>query len=260
VTAVTPRIAVQGLRKVFNPGSPQELVALRDVAFAVAPGEFVCLLGPSGCGKSTVLNIVAGLEPAAGGEVLLDGVPLGRDGGRPRPVGYVFQEPRLLPWLTVERNVHFALDCQRVPREAWPERTGRVLALVGLADFARHHAHQLSGGMQQRASIARALAIAPEVLLMDEPFSSLDEFTARDLRQQLLRIWAETGTTILFVTHNSFEATFLADRILLMSRRPGRIVDEVPIALPRPRRYDDPEVFETNRMVLGRFFKGVGEE
>jgi ABC-type nitrate/sulfonate/bicarbonate transport system ATPase subunit len=254
------KIALQRLQKVFGAGTSREVTALQEVTFAVAPGEFVCLLGPSGCGKSTILNIVAGLERDFDGTVLLDGAPLADPGGRPRPVGYVFQEPRLLPWLTVEQNVHFGLGCQSIPRAAWSERTARVLQMVGLGEFRHLYAHQLSGGMQQRTAIARALAIDPEVLLMDEPFSSLDEFTARDLRKQLLGIWAETGKTILFVTHNSFEATFLADRILLMSRRPGRIFDELTITLPRPRQYDDPDVFEVNRMVVGKFFKGIDQE
>ena len=257
---MTAKIALQRLAKVFNAGTSREVTALHEVTFAVAPGEFVCLLGPSGCGKSTILNIVAGLEPRFDGIVRLDGAPLAVHAGGPRPVGYVFQEPRLLPWLTVEKNVHFGLGCQGIPRAEWEERTRRVLRMVGLGEFAHLYPHQLSGGMQQRTAIARALAIDPEVLLMDEPFSSLDEFTARVLRKQLLAIWAETGKTVLFVTHNSFEATFLADRILLMSRRPGRIFDELAIGLPRPRQYDDAEVFEVNRTVVGKFFKGIGEE
>jgi NitT/TauT family transport system ATP-binding protein len=257
---MTAKIALQRLQKVFGAGTSREVTALQEVTFAVAPGEFVCLLGPSGCGKSTILNIVAGLESGFDGTVLLDGAPLADHGGGPRPVGYVFQEPRLLPWLTVEQNVHFGLGCQNISRATWGERTDRVLRMVGLDEFRHLYAHQLSGGMQQRTAIARALAIDPEVLLMDEPFSSLDEFTARDLRKQLLGIWAETGKTILFVTHNSFEATFLADRILLMSRRPGRIFDELAITLPRPRQYDDPDVFEVNRMVVGKFFKGIDQD
>jgi NitT/TauT family transport system ATP-binding protein len=251
-------IAVEGLGKTFNRGSEREVSALRDVTFSMASGEFVCVLGPSGCGKSTILNILAGLEPGFDGEVLLEGLAL-RQAGRALRVGYVFQEPRLLPWLTVEQNVHFGLECQGFPKAEWAGRSAQVLAMVGLTDFAHHYVHQLSGGMLQRTAIARALGIDPEVLLMDEPFSSLDEFTARDLRHQLLDIWAKTGKTILFVTHNSFEATFLADRLLLMTRRPGRIVDEFRIDLPRPRSYDDPGVFEFNRKVVKAFFRSMGE-
>jgi ABC-type nitrate/sulfonate/bicarbonate transport system ATPase subunit len=257
---MSAEIVVRDLRKVFNPGSTRELTALHDVTFTVARGELVCVVGPSGCGKSTILNVLAGLETAFEGEVLVDGSPLRARGTRHRPIAYVFQEPRLLPWLTLERNVHFALDCQGVPRGEWRSRTDQVLSLVGLTEFVHLYAHQLSGGMQQRASIARALAIDPQILLMDEPFSSLDEFTARDLRQQLLAIWAATGKTILFVTHNSFEATYLADRIILMTRRPGRIFDEITVDLPRPRQYDDADVFEANRAVVTKFFKGIAQD
>ncbi|MCC6211924.1 MAG: ABC transporter ATP-binding protein [Burkholderiales bacterium] len=251
-------IAVERLGKVFNRGSPREVSALREVTFSMASGEFVCILGPSGCGKSTILNILAGLESGFEGQVLLEGLAL-RSVGSALRVGYVFQESRLLPWLTVEQNVHFGLECQGFHRREWPARSAAVLEMVGLADFAHHYVHQLSGGMQQRTSIARALSIDPQILLMDEPFSSLDEFTARDLRQQLLGIWTRTGKTILFVTHNSFEATFLADRLLLMTRRPGRIVEDLRIDLPRPRSYDDPRVFDVNGKVVKTFFKSMNE-
>ena len=258
MSAAVPRLAARGVRKVFA-GDGAELVAIDGLGFDVAAGELVCLVGPSGCGKSTLLNIVAGLETGFEGEVLLDGVPLGhaQDGARPR-IAYVFQEPRLLPWLTVERNVHFGLDCQGIARAEWSDRTARVLAMVGLGSYASLYPHQLSGGMQQRTAIARAFAIDPDVLLMDEPFSGLDEFTARDLRQQLLDIWGQTHKTIVFVTHNSFEATFLADRILLITRRPARVFAEIPVALPRPRDYDDPRVFEVNRAVVTTFLQGIG--
>ena len=259
MSAAVPRLSARGVRKVFPADGAAPLVAIDDLGFDVAAGELVCLVGPSGCGKSTLLNIVAGLETGFEGEVLLDGVPLGRDhaGARPR-IAYVFQEPRLLPWLTVERNVHFGLDCQGIARAEWHHRTARVLAMVGLGSYASLYPHQLSGGMQQRTAIARAFAIDPDVLLMDEPFSGLDEFTARDLRQQLLEIWGQTHKTIVFVTHNSFEATFLADRILLITRRPARVFAEIPVALTRPRDYDDPRVFEVNRTVVSTFLGGIG--
>ena len=259
MSGAVPRLAARRVRKVFQ-GDGADLVAIDDLGFEVAAGELVCLVGPSGCGKSTLLNIIAGLETGFEGEVLLDGMPLGgdrRDGARPR-IAYVFQEPRLLPWLTVERNIHFGLDCQGIARAEWNERTARVLAMVGLGSYASLYPHQLSGGMQQRTAIARAFAIDPDVLLMDEPFSGLDEFTARDLRQQLLEIWGQTRKTIVFVTHNSFEATFLADRILLISRRPARVFAEIPVALSRPRDYDDPQVFEVNRTVVTTFLQGIG--
>ena len=231
------KIFIKDLRRAFH-----ELVALAGVTARIEEGELVCILGPSGCGKTTLLNILAGLDNEYGGDILIQGRPLQRGGNWGLRVGYVFQEPRLLPWLNVEENIRFALYCEGFPREVWDEIVERYVALVGLKGFEHSYPHQLSGGMQQRTSIARSLAIDPEILLMDEPFSGLDEITARRLRKELLEIWQETQKTILFVTHNSFEATFLGDRILLITRRPARIYREVVVDLPRPRDYDDPQL------------------
>jgi ABC-type nitrate/sulfonate/bicarbonate transport system ATPase subunit len=238
-------ITLSGLAKTYRSRAhPRGLLALDEVSVSVADREFVCLLGPSGCGKTTVLNVLAGLDLDYRGEVRIDGRPLPRNGGHPFRVGYVFQEPRLLPWLTVRRNLDFALASVGVPRTEREVRIETWLRRVGLADFGEAHPHELSGGMQQRASIARAFAVDPELLLMDEPFSGLDELTARGLREQQLALWQETPRTVIFVTHNCFEACFVADRILVLSARPGRVRHEVRVDLPRPRSYDSRDLFE----------------
>jgi NitT/TauT family transport system ATP-binding protein len=248
------RIVIQNLVKVYGGGARAELLAVDNANLAVGANEFVCILGPSGCGKSTILNILSGLDTAYTGRAEVVG------GEHALRIGYVFQDPRLLPWLTVEDNIHHALKWVGIPRESWSQRSGRQLELVGLEGFRRHYPHELSGGMQQRASIARALAIEPDVLLMDEPFSGLDELTARSLRQLLLELWLQTQKTVLFVTHNCFEATFLADRIVLMTRRPGRVYGEVPVTLPRPRDYDDPAVFAVSAGIVKDFLATIGAE
>lgn len=249
-------ITLEGLSKVYlSRAHPQGLVALDDVTLTVADREFVCLLGPSGCGKTTVLNVLAGLDQEYNGEVRIGGRRLSRNGTSPFRIGYVFQEPRLLPWLTVRRNLYFALESVGVPRGEREERTDAWLRRVGLADFADAHPHELSGGMQQRTSIARAFAVDPELLLMDEPFSGLDELTARGMREQQLTLWQESRKTVVFVTHSCFEACFVADRILILSPRPGRVRHEIRVDLPRPRNYDSPRLFELSveltRLVLG---------
>jgi NitT/TauT family transport system ATP-binding protein len=253
------QITIANLDKVYHSQAHAAgLRALERVSFDVADQEFVCILGPSGCGKSTILNILSGLDSTFEGDIQVAGRPLGS--GHGVRMAYVFQEPRLLPWLTVADNLRFALECEGIPRADWDARLTRYLGLVGLAGFERAYPHQLSGGMQQRASIARSFAVEPDVLLMDEPFSGLDEITARRLRQELLRIWNATHKTILFVTHNCFEATFLADRILLMTSRPGRVYEEVAVDLPRPRDYDDPHLFAVNAGIVRNFLKTIGED
>ena len=234
--AEAPAISVSGLELRFG-----TLRVLRELDLAVSDHEFVCILGPSGSGKSTLLNVIAGLETGYSGSVV-------RGASR---VGYLFQEPRLLPWLTAERNVDFALESCGVPREHRAALKDRYFALVGLEGFRHYYPHQLSGGMRQRVALARALAVEPGLLLMDEPFSGLDELTARRLRIDLLRIWRETRKTIVFVTHNAYEASYLADRVLVMAR--GRIRDEIVVQVARPRDYDDPAVFDANRDVVRRF-------
>ena len=238
-------IAVSGLTKRYRSRAhAQGILAVDRVDLSVSDHEFVCLLGPSGCGKSTVLNVLSGLDQAYSGEVRVAGKLVSRGNGHPYRVGYVFQEPRLLPWLTVRRNIEFALESEDIPRAEWRSRTDNWLARVGLAEFAEAHPHELSGGMQQRTALARAFAVDPEILLMDEPFSGLDELTARTMREQLLEIWLETRKTVLFVTHNCFEACFLADRIVVLTARPGAIRKELGVSLPRPRNYEDGRLFE----------------
>jgi NitT/TauT family transport system ATP-binding protein len=244
-------ISLQGVSRTFRSRAyPEGLLALDGVNCTVADREFACLLGPSGCGKSTVLNLLGGLDPEYEGEVTIDGNLLTR--GRKNPsirVGFVFQEPRLLPWLSVRKNIHFALESVGFPRSEWEERTEPWLEKVGLSGFGDSHPHELSGGMQQRAAIARAFAVDPEVLLMDEPFSGLDEFTARSMREQLLELWEQTQKTVLFVTHNCFEAAYLADRIFIFSPRPGRVIHALKVDLPRPRDFDSSQLFELSVQV-----------
>ena len=208
------------------------LTALSAIDLEVAPGEFVSVVGPSGCGKSSLLELIAGLQRPTRGEIRVNS----DHGGAPV---LILQEAALLPWLTTLGNVEFGLKLRKVP---WAERRRialEQLAMVGLSDFANARPHQLSGGMKQRAAIARALALDPPVLLMDEPFAAVDAQTRGVLHNELLRIWAATGKTIVFVTHSVPEAVFLADRVVLMSARPGRIRDVVEVNLPRPRSADD---------------------
>ena len=236
MTQAVPAIAVRGLQKRFG-----SLDVLVDLDIAIADKEFVCILGPSGSGKSTLLNVIAGLETIDGGSVVLGA----------KRIGYLFQEPRLLPWLTAERNVDFALEGCAVPQERRAELKDHYFALAGLSEFRHYHPHQLSGGMRQRVALVRSLCVEPGILLMDEPFGGLDELTARRLRVDLLRIWRESRKTIVFVTHNAYEACYLADRVLVMAH--GRIADEISVNVPRPRDYDDPAIFEINRDVVRRF-------
>jgi len=236
VKRAAPAISVSRLQKRFG-----DLPVLIDLDVSIADKEFVCILGPSGSGKSTLLNIIAGLETADGGKVTLGD----------KRVGYLFQEPRLLPWLTAERNVDFALQGCAVPVARRAELKDHYFALVGLAEFRNYYPHQLSGGMRQRVALVRSLCVEPGILLMDEPFGGLDELTARRLRVDLLRIWRESRKTIVFVTHNAYEACYLADRVLVMAH--GRIRDEIIVNVPRPRDYDDTAVFDVNRDVVRRF-------
>jgi NitT/TauT family transport system ATP-binding protein len=219
---------------VAYPGSDRGIIlAIDRVNLSVGSGEFVCLLGPSGCGKTTFLNAVAGFLPVSSGALTLKGRPIDRPGP---DRAMVFQQPGLLPWRDVLRNVTYGLEMSgRLPRRKAAARASTLLELVGLADFARSFPRQLSGGMQQRVNLARALAVEPELLLLDEPFASVDAQTREALQVELLRICRQAGVTALFVTHDIGEAVFLADRVCVLSRRPGRIVREVRVRLPEPR-------------------------
>lgn len=233
-------LKVSGVRKIYDAETTAYL-ALDDIGLDVASGEFLCLLGPSGCGKSTLLNILAGFEPVTAGTVEFDGVPI-RGPGRDRVMFFQDAGSALLPWLTVEENVRFALRVRKVPRAQWDAIIQKYLVMVDLQDHRQKFPSQLSGGMRQRLQIARALAVEPKVLLMDEPFAALDALTRRRMHSFLLDIWRRTGTTVVFVTHDISEAIALADRICVMSVGPGsRITDIIAVDLPRPRDPADPK-------------------
>ena len=257
----TSQISLTDIHKQFaGRGGKGGWKALDGVSFDIAAGEIVGLLGPSGCGKSTLLNIVAGLDEKYEGTVTIQGRPLREQIGAGFRVAYVFQEARLMPWRTLRQNIEFVLEAADFARTEWAGRIDRVLALVELTKFADFFPLQLSGGMQQRAAIARAFAIEPDILLMDEPFSALDELTARRLRQSLLNIWAAFRSTILFVSHNAFESTFLGDRVLVMSPGPGgQIREEINLRhLGRPRDYEDSALFEQSKRVVESLQRHVG--
>ena len=221
------KVEITGLSKWFG-----ELEALRAIDAAVEQGEFISVVGPSGCGKTTFLRIVAGLEPASSGTVLIDGAPLAGPGSNR---GFVFQNDSLLPWRTVLANALIGPEVAGRVGETERKRTLDLLKLVGLGGFENYYPRQLSGGMRQRVNLARALAIDPDVLLMDEPFASLDAQTREIMQTELLRIWEQGRKTVLFVTHQIDEAVFLSDRVLVFARRPGRLQESIEIKLPRPR-------------------------
>src|SRR3989454_4026476 len=241
-------LAVRNVSKVFGTDA-ERYVALDRIDLEVSEGELVCLLGPSGCGKSTLLNILAGFEEASEGTVEFEGAPV-RGAGKDRVMFFQDAGSALLPWLSTEENVRFALRVRKVPKAEWPAIIDKYLAMVDLKDHRHKFPAQLSGGMRQRLQIARALAVEPKVLLMDEPFGALDALTRRRMHGFLLDIWQRTGKTIVFVTHDIAEAVTLADRICVMSVGPGsRIVEVVPVGLPRPRDPADAGA--------GRIFKQV---
>ena len=229
-------VRLDDVSKVYGNGPPagaelDGVHALDRVSLSVAPGEFVCILGASGCGKSTLLNLVAGLDPPSAGTVTVDG-----------RTSLMFQDAALFPWLTAAGNVELALRLDGVARAERRERAADLLEMVNLREFARKRPHELSGGMRQRVALARALSQRADVLLMDEPFGALDAMTRDVLHDEVERIWRETSVTVLFVTHNVREAVRLGDRVVLLSSRPGRVIAEFPVSIPRPRRIDSPEV------------------
>jgi NitT/TauT family transport system ATP-binding protein len=228
-------VQLTGVGQVYKT-SGEGVLAVSDISFEVRPGRFVVLVGPSGCGKSSLLMMMAGLRQPTSGTILVSGAPI--DNPDPNRVGVVFQEPSLFPWLTAEENVEFPLTLRGVARKDRRAKAQEALQLVGLDGFGKRHPHELSGGMKQRVSIARGLVQDPPVLLMDEPFAALDEQTRMTMGDELLRIWAATGKTIVFVTHSLTEAVYLADEVVVMSPRPGRIVDRLEVALPRPRTFE----------------------
>jgi NitT/TauT family transport system ATP-binding protein len=226
-------IEINGVSKTFPGRKGRAAVqALRGVELTVAENEFVTVLGPSGCGKTTLLRHIAGLVPWDEGEIIVDGRPVTGPGPER---AMVFQSFALLPWLTVLRNVTFGLEVRGVPRKEREGRARHLIQMVGLSGFEDRHPAELSGGMQQRVGLARALAVRPKVLLMDEPFGALDEQTRRLLQEELLHIWEEQRTTVIFITHSMEEAVLLGDRVVLMRPRPGQIEDVFEVPMPRPR-------------------------
>jgi len=257
-----PLIRISDVSKTYQNGT----VALSDVDLDVAHGEFVSLIGPSGCGKSTLLRLIAGLGQVSSGTIEW---PLSRRDARGEPIrdlGFVFQDPTLMPWATVADNVYLPLKLSGVGRRAAKPRIEQALAMVKLGSFAQAYPRELSGGMKMRAAIARALVVEPKVLLMDEPFAALDEITRFRLNNDLLRLWQEQRWTVVFVTHSVFESVYLSNRIVVMSSRPGRIVGEVEIDAPYPRG----DAFRTSRIYsefcrqtsaeLARAMAGMEEE
>jgi NitT/TauT family transport system ATP-binding protein len=230
----TPQISVRDVEITY----PNGAVAVQNISLDVREGEFLAILGPSGCGKSTLLQAIAGLLGTTHGSISIGGQAVG---GKSVPsIGYVFQEHRLLPWRSVEKNVEIVLAAGGVPKAEWGERTDRYLSMLQIEHLRKRWPMQLSGGQRQRASISRALALEPEVVLMDEPFGTLDEVTARAMRSELLDVWGRTGRTIIFVTHSIREALFLADRVAVFTKGPAQLLETIDVELPRPRSYDDP--------------------
>lgn len=239
-------VRIDGVSKTYGDGR-SAVLALDGLSLDIREGELVCLLGASGCGKSTLLNLIVGLYHITTGTIDTNG----------RRVAMVFQEPALFPWMTIAGNIELAMRLRGVPRQERTDGARRLLGLVHLEAFADRRPHELSGGMNQRVAIARALAQEADILLMDEPFGSLDAITRDLLHDELERIWRETGRTILFVTHNVREAVRLGDRVVLLSSRPGRVVAEFPITLPRPRRIDGAEVAATADKITDRLREEV---
>ncbi len=221
-------IEIAGLRKEYLSG-PGRVLALDDISLRIAPGEFLCIVGPSGCGKSTLLRILAGLDHQSGGRITVDAE------GWAVENAMVFQDSGLFPWMSVEANVGFGLMTRNVPAPEAAERVEAALKLVGLAKFRRHYPHQLSGGMRQRSAIARAFVTDPAMLLMDEPFAALDAQNRLILQAELVRIWGQTGKTVVYVTHSIEEALLLGDRCVVMTAQPGRIKQTIDVPFPRPR-------------------------
>ena len=217
-----PAVEIRGVSKVFNPGGSNEVLALEDINLEIAAGDFVTLIGPSGCGKSTLLRLVAALVGSSSGELLVNGKSA--DQARlDRDYSMVFQKAGLFDWRNVARNIELPLELMGWRKSARHRRSTEMLELVQLQDFARHFPQQLSGGMAQRVAIARAMSFNPALLLMDEPFGALDEMTREHMQNEVLRIWSETNTTVIFVTHSISEAVFLSTKVVVMSPRPGRI-------------------------------------
>jgi NitT/TauT family transport system ATP-binding protein len=244
---MSAHIVIDKVSKVFETEG-RRMVALENITFEIPRGQFVCLLGPSGCGKSTLLNAIAGFAPPTEGRVMADGALVTGPGPER---GMVFQEYALFPWMTVEQNVGFGLEIKGQPRAQIAARVAELLKLLSLEDFGKRYPKDLSGGMRQRVAIARVLALDSPIMLMDEPFGALDALTRRNLQDELLRIWAELKKTVIFVTHSIEEAIYLADRIVVMTYRPGTVKRDILVELPRMRDPSSPE-FNALKRELGQ--------
>ena len=244
-------LSLEEIRKTYpHPSGGGSLTVLNNISFDVPEESFTTIMGPSGCGKSTTLNIIAGIETADSGTIRRDGQVV-EPGDY--PYGYVFQDPRLLPWRTVDQNLKFALKAEGVPESEHRERIDRWLEKVGMADQGDNYPLRLSGGMRQRVGLCRAMVVDPEILLMDEPFSALDELTARELRRDLLDIWAEQRKTVVFITHDISEAVYLSDQILFMNDE-GEIFHKTEVDVERPREFEDEELQEIELRLTREFF------
>jgi len=240
-------VVLRNVSKTFTTRQNEPLIALDNISARVAKGEFLCILGPSGCGKTTLLRMIGGLDYPTSGEIDVEGTPV--TGPDPR-LAMIFQEYSLYPWRTVRANVGFGLQMRGVPHEEREEIVNRFISLVGLEGFGDSYPYELSGGMRQRVAVARALATDPAVLLMDEPFGALDAQTRNRMQKELLQIWEKTKKTVIFVTHSVDEAVYLADRIMVLSPRPGRIAGIYDVEIPRPRDRTSVEFATLRRDVL----------
>jgi ABC-type nitrate/sulfonate/bicarbonate transport system ATPase subunit len=251
-------VIIRGLAKMFpTPTGLSKFAVIESLNLQIGRSTFASIVGPSGCGKTTLLNIIAGIESYDSGELRI--IPDERPNSTAR-IGYVFQSPRLLNWLTVEDNIRFALEAQKIDKGQWRERVIKYLEMVGLGGQASNYPLKLSGGMQQRVAIARALAIEPDILLMDEPFSHLDEITARKMRLDLMHILEHARPTILFVTHSLREAVFLSEDVYMMSVKPARIFKHVRVDIPRPRQPEDPRLFDLEKDLIKEFYAVLDQD
>jgi NitT/TauT family transport system ATP-binding protein len=250
-------VRIAGLEKVYQTKDGNDIHALQDINLDIPAAEFISIVGPSGCGKTTLLKILAGILKRSAGDVVMRGRSLS---GPSRELGVVFQAPVLLPWRTVLQNVMVPIEVQKRDRAEFEARARQLIAMVGLSGFENKYPSELSGGMQQRVGICRALVHDPSFLLMDEPFGALDAMTRESMNEELQRIWSESRKTILLVTHSIPEAVYLADRVVVMTPRPGRIVDVIPVDLPRPRSLGMQTTTEFGRFVAGirRHFSSAG--
>ncbi|MCM1180394.1 MAG: ABC transporter ATP-binding protein [Clostridium sp.] len=252
-----PAIKIKDVTKYYQGEDGEPTKALDNINLEIKDGEFVCIVGPSGCGKSTLLEIVAGLLEHTSGEVLLDDEPVN---GTSRDIGVVFQDPSLFPWRTIRKNIAFGMGISKVPKEEQEQRLAHYIELMGLKGFENKYPAQLSGGMKQRAGIARALAMNPKVILMDEPFSAVDHLTRCTLQEELIRIRQEEKKTVLFVTHDINEAVYLADRVILLSPRPSIVQGEYIIKTPYPRKRTDDYLVKIAAQIVADISRGTKEK